>query len=565
MVPGNSNKEGLIPKLIEWSINNKFLVILFTAALILGGIWALYNTKVDAIPDLSDVQVIIYTDYSGQGPRIVEDQVTYPITTKMLSVPFAKDVRGYSFFGYSMVYVIFEDGTDLYWARSRVLEYLNGLRNQLPEGVSPQLGPDATGLGWVYQYVLQSDKHNLQELRSMQDYFLKYELSSIPGVAEVASIGGYVKQYQVNVDPTKLAYYGIPLQKVKMAIQRSNSDVGGRLLEMGEMEFMVRGLGYIKSIDDLKKISIGVSSNTGSPIFLDDIADINLGPELRRGLADWNGEGETVGGIIIMRYGENALAVINRVKERLKELQKSLPPDVKIETAYDRSGLIDKAIDNLKDKLTEETIVVALIIIAFLLHFRSSLVAIFTLPTAVLAAFLIMKMQGINANIMSLGGIAIAIGAMVDASIILVENAQTHMAQNQELPLIQQKPHWQIILDSAKEVGPSIFYSLLVITVSFLPVFTLEQQEGRLFKPLAFTKTYSMAAAAILTVTIVPILLGYFVRGKMRKEEENPITKFLAKIYHPVVDFVMEKRWWVIGAAALVILIHIYSILKVRL
>ncbi len=555
MVPGNSNKEGLIPKLIEWSINNKFLVILFTAALILGGIWALYNTKVDAIPDLSDVQVIIYTDYSGQGPRIVEDQVTYPITTKMLSVPFAKDVRGYSFFGYSMVYVIFEDGTDLYWARSRVLEYLNGLRNQLPEGVSPQLGPDATGLGWVYQYVLQSDKHNLQELRSMQDYFLKYELSSIPGVAEVASIGGYVKQYQVNVDPTKLAYYGIPLQKVKMAIQRSNSDVGGRLLEMGEMEFMVRGLGYIKSIDDLKKISIGVSSNTGSPIFLDDIADINLGPELRRGLADWNGEGETVGGIIIMRYGENALAVINRVKERLKELQKSLPPDVKIETAYDRSGLIDKAIDNLKDKLTEETIVVALIIIAFLLHFRSSLVAIFTLPTAVLAAFLIMKMQGINANIMSLGGIAIAIGAMVDASIILVENAQTHMAQNQELPLIQQKPHWQIILDSAKEVGPSIFYSLLVITVSFLPVFTLEQQEGRLFKPLAFTKTYSMAAAAILTVTIVPILLGYFVRGKMRKEEENPITKFLAKIYHPVVDFVMEKRWWVIGAAALVILL----------
>ena len=555
MVPGNSNKEGLIPKLIEWSINNKFLVILFTAALILGGIWALYNTKVDAIPDLSDVQVIIYTDYSGQGPRIVEDQVTYPITTKMLSVPFAKDVRGYSFFGFSMVYVIFEDGTDLYWARSRVLEYLNGLRNQLPEGVNPQLGPDATGLGWVYQYVLQSDKHNLQELRSMQDYFLKYELSSIPGVAEVASIGGYVKQYQVNVDPTKLAYYGIPLQKVKMAIQRSNSDVGGRLLEMGEMEFMVRGLGYIKSIDDLKKISIGVSSNTGSPIFLDDIADINLGPELRRGLADWNGEGETVGGIIIMRYGENALAVINRVKERLKELQKSLPPDVKIKTAYDRSGLIDKAIDNLKDKLTEETIVVALIIIAFLLHFRSSLVAIFTLPTAVLAAFLIMKMQGINANIMSLGGIAIAIGAMVDASIILVENAQTHMAQNQELPLIQQKPHWQIILDSAKEVGPSIFYSLLVITVSFLPVFTLEQQEGRLFKPLAFTKTYSIAAAAILTVTIVPILLGYFVRGKMRKEEENPITKFLAKIYHPVVDFVMEKRWWVIGAAALVILL----------
>ena len=562
MIPGNSAKEGLISKLIEWSINNKFLVIIFTAALILGGIWAVMNTKVDALPDLSDVQVIIYTDYSGQGPRIVEDQVTYPITTKMLSVPYAKDVRGYSFFGFSMVYVIFEDGTDIYWARSRVLEYLNGLRTQLPENVSPQLGPDATGLGWVYQYVLQSDKHNLQELRSIQDYFLKYELSSIPGVSEVASIGGYVKQYQVNVDPTKLAYYGIPLQKVKMAIQRSNSDVGGRLLEMGEMEFMVRGLGYIKSIDDLKKISIGVSPNNGSPIFLDDIADINLGPELRRGLADWNGQGETVGGIIVMRYGENALAVINRVKERLKELQKSFPPDVKIETAYDRSGLIDKAIDNLKDKLTEETIVVALIIIAFLLHFRSSLVAIFTLPTAVLASFLIMKMQGINANIMSLSGIAIAIGAMVDASIILVENAQTHMAHNQEQLPDKQKEHWRIILESAKEVGPSIFYSLLVITVSFLPVFTLEQQEGRLFKPLAFTKTYSMAAAAILTITIVPILLGYFVRGKMRKEEDNPITKFLSKIYHPVVDFVMEKRWWVIAAAAVIILLTYFPFSK---
>ena len=555
MITGNESKEGLISKLIEWSINNKFLVILFTVALILGGIWAVVNTNVDAIPDLSDVQVIIYTDYAGQGPRIVEDQVTYPITTKMLSVPFAKDVRGYSFFGFSMVYVIFEDGTDIYWARSRVLEYLNGLRNQLPENVSPQLGPDATGLGWVYQYVLQSDKHNLQELRSMQDYFLKYELSSIPGVSEVASIGGYVKQYQVNVDPTKLAYYGIPLQKVKMAIQRSNNDVGGRLLEMGEMEYMVRGLGYIKSADDLKKIAIGVSPNSGSPIYLDDVADISIGPDLRRGVADWNGEGETVGGIIVMRYGENALAVINRVKERLNEIRKSLPPDVKIKTAYDRSGLIDKAIDNLKDKLTEETIVVALVIIAFLLHIRSSLVAIFTLPTAVLAAFLIMKVQGINANIMSLSGIAIAIGAMVDASIILVENAQTHMAHNQELQPNKQKAHWQIILESAKEVGPSIFYSLLVITVSFLPVFTLEQQEGRMFKPLAFTKTYSMAAAAILTITIVPILLGYFVRGKMRKEEDNPITKFLAKIYHPVVDFVMKRRWWVIGAAAIIILL----------
>ena len=454
-----------------------------------------------------------------------------------------------------MVYIIFEDGTDMYWARSRVLEYLSGMRGQLPEGVSPQLGPDATGLGWVYQYALKSNKRSLQELRSIQDWFLKYELSAIPGVSEVASVGGFVKQYQVNVDPTKLAYYGIPLQKVKMAIQRSNSDVGGRLLEMGESEFMVRGLGYIKSIDDLKKIAIGVSPNSGSPIYLSDVADINIGPELRRGLADWNGEGETVGGIIIIRYGENALAVIDKVKERLKELKASLPPDVQIKTAYDRSNLIERAIDNLTDKLTEETIVVALVIILFLLHIRSSLVAIFTLPTAVLAAFIIMKMQGINANIMSLGGIAIAIGAMVDASIILVENAQTHMVHNQERPPGEQLPHWKVILESAKEVGPSIFYSLLVITISFIPVFTLEQQEGRLFKPLAFTKTYSMAAAAILTITIVPVLLGYFVRGRMRREEDNPITKFLARLYHPVVDFAMNKRWWIIGAAVLVIAI----------
>ncbi len=562
MSPVTSTKEGLISRLIEWSINNKFLVILFTIALILGGIWAVYNTNVDAIPDLSDVQVIIYTDYQGQGPKIVEDQVTYPITTKMLSVPHAKVVRGYSFFGFSMVYVIFDDGTDIYWARSRVLEYLSGLQNQMPAGVSPRLGPDATGLGWVYEYALTSKSHNLQQLRTIQDYFLKYELAAIPGVSEVASIGGYEKQYQVNVDPTKLAYYNIPLEKVKMAIKRSNNDVGGRLLEMGETEYMVRGLGYIKSVDDLKKIAIGVSPKSGSPIYLSDVADVTIGPELRRGLADWNGKGETVGGIIIMRYGENALAVINRVKEKLKELKKSLPPDVQIKTAYDRSTLIDKAISNLKDKLIEETIVVALVIIFFLLHFRSSLVAIFTLPTAVLVAFLIMKVQGISANIMSMGGIAIAIGAMVDAAIIIVENAQTHMVRNQELPKEKQKDHWRVILESAKEVGPSIFYSLIVITVSFLPVFTLEQQEGRMFKPLAFTKTYSMAAAAFLTVTIVPILLGYFVRGKMRPEEDNPITKYLAKIYHPIVDFVMNKRWWVIGISVLTILITFFPYQK---
>ena len=562
MISSDENKDGLIAKLIEWSINNKFLVIIFTLALIGAGIWAVMNTKVDAIPDLSDVQVIITTDYPGQGPRIVEEQVTYPLTTKMLSVPYAKDVRGYSMFGYSMVYIIFEDGTDIYWARSRVLEYLNGLQSTLPAGVNPQLGPDATGLGWVYQYTLNSDKKDLQELRSIQDFFLKYELSSIQGVAEVASIGGYVKQYQVNLDPNKLASYNIPLQKVKMAIKQSNNDVGGRLLEIGEMEFMVRSLGYIKSKEDLEEIAIGVSPNSGSPIYLKDVATINIGPELRRGLADWNGEGETVGGIIVIRYGENALAVIERVKERLAELKKSLPDDVTIDVAYDRSGLINRAIDNLSNKLIEESIIVALVIIAFLLHVRSSFVAIFTLPTAVLISFLIMRLQGINANIMSLGGIAIAIGAMVDASIVMVENAATHLSSEQDKPLKERRQHWATILESAKEVGPSIFYSLVVITISFLPVFTLEQQEGRMFRPLAFTKTYAMAGAAILAVTIVPVLIGYFVRGKIRKEEENPITRLLVKIYHPIVDFVMKRRWWVMAAALIIVLVTIIPFSK---
>jgi len=562
MVSSNQNKDGLIAKLIEWSINNKFLVIIFTLALIASGMWAIMNTKLDAIPDLSDVQVIIITEYPGQSPRIVEDQVTYPLTSKMLSVPYAKDVRGYSMFGYSMVYIIFEDGTDIYWARSRVLEYLNGLQGTLPAGVNPQLGPDATGLGWVFQYTLNSDKKDLQELRSIQDFFLKYELSSIQGVAEVASIGGYVKQYQVNLDPNKLASHNIPLQKVIMAIKQSNNDVGGRLLEIGEMEFMVRSLGYIKSKEDLETVAIGVSPNSGSPIYLRDVAAVDIGPELRRGLADWNGEGETVGGIVIIRYGENALAVIERVKERLAELKKSLPDDITIDVAYDRSGLIERAIDNLSDKLIEESIIVALVIIAFLLHIRSSFVAIFTLPTAVLISFLIMRLQGINANIMSLGGIAIAIGAMVDASIVMVENAASHLASERDLPLNERRRHWSIILQSAKEVGPSIFYSLLVITISFLPVFTLEQQEGRLFRPLAFTKTYAMAGAAILAVTIVPVLIGYFVRGKIRKEEENPLTKILVKIYHPIVDFVMKRRWWVMATALVIMLVTIIPFSK---
>ena len=553
MTTNNPAKDGLIAKIIEWSINNKILVIIFTAALIFGGIWAIENTAVDAIPDLSDVQVIIFTKYPGQGPRIVEDQVTYPLTSKMLSVPYAKDVRGYSFFGFSMVYIIFEDGTDLYWARSRVLEYLSSMRSSLPQGVSPELGPDATGLGWVYEYALKSKTRSLQELRSIQDWFLKYELSAIPGVSEVASVGGFVKQYQVNVDPNKLASYNIPLGKVKMAIKQSNNDVGGRLMEMGETEFMVRGLGYIKNVNDLKDIAIGKDPSTGTPVYLKDVANVDIGPELRRGLADLNGQGEVVGGIIIQRYGENGLAVINKVKKRLNELKSSLPSDVQIVPVYDRSELIHKAIDNLSDKLLEEGLIVALIIILFLLHFRSSLVAIFTLPTAVLAALLVMKFQGLNANIMSLGGIAIAIGAMVDAAIIMVENSHSHILHNQLLPEEKRRPHWAVILESSKEVGPSIFYSLLVITVSFIPVFTLEAQEGRLFKPLAFTKTYSMAAGAILAITIVPVLMGYFIRGKMRKEDDNPVTKFLMNIYHPIVDFVLKRRWWVIVLSLLIV------------
>lgn len=557
MQENENKKEGIISKVIEWSINNKIIVIILTLVLIAGGIYSLQSIPLDAQPDLSDVQVIIYTEFPGQGPRIVEDQVTYPMTSKMLSVPFAKDVRGYSFFGFSMVYIIFEDGTDIYWARSRVLEYLSSLQKDLPEGISPTLGPDATGLGWVYQYVLESDKHDLQELRSIQDWFLKFELSAIQGVSEVASIGGFVKQYQVNVDPNKLAYYRIPLQGIISAIKKSNSDVGGRLLEISEMEFMVRGLGYIKNIENLKNVVIGFDKKSGSPIYLENVASIDIGPELRRGMADWNGEGETVGGIIVMRYGENALEVIQKVKNRLAELQNSLPDGVVIKTAYDRSELINAAINNLKNTLTEESIIVAIIIMIFLFHIRSSFVVIFTLPVAVLTAYIIMYYQGINANIMSLGGIAIAIGAMVDAAIIMVENAHTHLANEQKIPEKQRRNHWEIILESAKEVGPSIFYSLVVITVSFIPVFTLEQQEGRLFKPLAFTKTYSMGAAAILAITIVPVLLGFFVRGKMRSEEDNPITKVLAKIYHPVVDFVMKRRWHVIISAAAVVLITI--------
>jgi Cu(I)/Ag(I) efflux system membrane protein CusA/SilA len=543
----------MLKKVIELSINNRFIVILVTLFVVALGVVAMMKTPLDAIPDLSDVQVIIYTEYPGQAPQLVEDQITYPLTTAMLSVPFAKVVRGYSFFGLSFVYVIFEDGTDMYWARSRVLEYLNFVAGRLPDGVTPSLGPDATGVGWVYEYALvdRSGANDLSELRSIQDWYLRYELQTVPGVSEVASIGGYVKQYQVDVDPNKLLAYNIPLSKIKHAIKRSNNDVGGRLVEMAETEFMVRGLGYIKSIEDIKNIGLGVDK-FGTPVTIRDVADVHLGPELRRGLAELDGEGEVAGGIVIMRYGENALEVINKVKEKLESLKEGLPEGVEIVTVYDRSGLIERAIKTLTHKLIEESIVVALICIVFLLHVRSALVAILSLPIGILIAFIIMYLQGINANIMSLGGIAIAIGAMIDGAIVMIENAHKHIEHSDGT-----KDHWQIIMDSAKEVGPSLFFSLLIITVSFVPVFTLQAQEGRLFSPLAFTKTYSMAASALLAVTVIPILMGYFIRGKIMPENKNPVNRILIYLYRPVVHLVLKYKVTVILLAGVVLVVTV--------
>src|SRR5947207_2619734 len=537
----------MLKSLIDFSLKNKFIVLLATIGLVLGGVYALINTPLDAIPDLSDTQVIIYTEWPGQAPQIVQDQVTYPITTKMLSVPRNKVVRGYSFYGFSFVYVIFEDGTDPYWARSRVLEYLSSLAGQLPKNVTPSLGPDATGVGWAFMYSLNSTNRSLAELRSIQDWYLKYQLTSVEGVAEVASIGGFVKQYQVTVDPTKLRAYNLSIGDVSRAVKKSNGEVGGRSIEMAEKEFILRVRGYIQSIDDLRKVAVGVGAN-GVPILLDQVANVQLGPEMRRGIAELNGEGETVGGIVVVRYGTNARQVIGDVKKRLDQAMKGLPPDVSYTVAYDRTALIDRAVATLEEKLVEESIVVALVCIVFLLHFRSALVAIIILPVAVLISFAIMYRQGISSNIMSLGGIAIAIGAMVDAVIIMIENAHKHIERDGG-----KKEHWQIIRDASIEVGPTLFYSLLVITVSFVPVFTLQAQEGRLFKPLAFTKTYSMAAAALLSITLAPVLMGFFIRGKVPREEKNPLNRFLIWLYHPLIDFVIHWRWAVLfGAAAIV-------------
>ena len=537
----------MIANIIELSIKNKFLVILATLFVIAAGLYAMQRIPLDAIPDLSDVQVIILTEYPGQAPQVVEDQVTYPLTTAMLSVPFAKVVRGFSFFGLSFVYVIFEDGTDMYWARSRVLEYLNYVSGRLPAGITPTLGPDATGVGWVYAYILESEHHDLSQLRSIQDWFLRYELASLPGVAEVASIGGFVKQYQVIVDPNKLLAFNMPVQKVRMAIQRSNSDVGGRVVEMGETEFMVRGRGYIGSIRDIEEIALGVDTS-GTPILLRNVATVKIGPEIRRGVSDYNGKGEVVGGIVVIRFGENALKVIQNVKKRLADLESGLPKGVKVLAVYDRSSLILRAIDTLKRTLIEEILIVALVCIVFLFHFRSALVGIFTLPVGVLISLIIMERQGINANIMSLGGIAIAIGVMVDAAIVMIENAHKHIERDGG-----KKPHWELVADAAKEVGPALFFSLLVIAISFLPVFTLEAQEGRLFRPLAFTKTYAMVGSALLAITMVPVLMGYLIRGNIRPEHKNPVNRFLIWIYHPIIKLVLKAKVLVILLAVVVL------------
>jgi Cu(I)/Ag(I) efflux system membrane protein CusA/SilA len=545
----------MIAHLIRWSVKNRFFVLIGVVALIAVGLWAVRSTAIDALPDLSDTQVIIRTSYPGQAPQIVENQVTYPLTTTMLSVPGAKTVRGYSFFGDSFVYVIFEDGTDLYWARSRVLEYLNQVQGRLPASARSALGPDATGVGWVYEYALvdRTGQHDLAQLRGFQDWFLRYELKTVPGVAEVASIGGMVKQYQVLLDPVKLAAYGVTHAQAVDAIQKANQEAGGSVLEMAEAEYMVRASGYLKTLDDFRAIPLKTAAG-GVPVTLGDVATIQIGPEMRRGIAELNGEGEVAGGVVILRSGKNARETIAAVKDKIATLKASLPPGVEVVTVYDRSQLIDRAVDNLTHKLIEEFIVVAIVCGLFLWHVRSALVAILTLPLGVLAAFVVMRLQGVNANIMSLGGIAIAIGAMVDAAVVMIENAHKKIERwEQEHPgkHLEGEMRWIVITEAAAEVGPALFFSLLIITLSFIPVFTLEGQEGRLFAPLAFTKTYAMASAAILSVTLVPVLMGLLIRGKIPPEQSNPVNRWLTNLYRPALDWTMRKPKTVLLIAAL--------------
>jgi len=554
----------MIAALIRWSIANRFLVLLATVMVAAWGVWSLSRTPVDALPDLSDVQVIIRTTYPGQAPQIVENQITYPLTTTMLSVPGAKTVRGFSFFGDSFVYVLFEDGTDLYWARSRVLEYLNQVQSRLPAGAKASLGPDATGVGWIYEYTLvdRSGQHDLAELRALQDWFLKYELKTVPNVAEVASVGGMVKQYQVVLDPDKLRAYNLTHGKVVEAIQNANRENGGSVLELGEAEYMVRASGYLKSLDDFRKIPL-MSTDAGVSVRLGDVAWIQIGPEMRRGIGELDGEGEVAGGVIVMRSGKNALETIDAVKLKLKSLQSSLPSGVEIVPVYDRSSLIERAVHNLTHKLIEEFIVVALVCFAFLFHLRSAFVAIVSLPLGILTAFIVMRYQGVNANIMSLGGIAIAIGAMVDAAVVMIENAHKRIERwKHDHPdeKLEGEAHWRVIGDAAAEVGPALFFSLLIITLSFIPVFTLEAQEGRLFSPLAFTKTYSMAAAAGLAVTLIPVLMGYLIRGRIPDETSNPLNRWLIAAYRPLLDRVLRAPKTTLSVAVLILIASLWPL-----
>lgn len=550
----------MIAAVIRWSVTNRFFVLLLTAILIGSGLFAVKNTPVDALPDLSDVQVIVKTSYPGQAPQVVQDQVTFPLTTAMLSVPGAQTVRGFSFFGDSYVYIIFDENTDLYWARSRVQEYLSQVASRLPDTATAELGPDATGVGWIYLYALvdKTNQHDISQLRSLQDWFLKFELQTVPGVSEVASVGGMVKQYQVNVEPDKLRAYGIPLSLIQTAIKQGNQEMGASVVEMAEAEYMVTSTGYIKSVADLEAIPLGVNAN-GTALQLRDVADIRLGPQMRRGIAELNGEGEVAGGVVVMRFGENAQKTIELVKEKLESLKKGLPDGVEIVPVYDRSNLIKNAVDNLTSKLLEELAVVALICVVFLFHVRSSLVAIITLPLGILTAFIIMYWQGINANIMSLGGIAIAIGAMTDGAIVMIENMHKHM---EKTPLTDEN-RWQIVIDAASEVGPTLFFSLMIITVSFMPVFILEAQEGRMFAPLAYTKTYAMAASAGLAITLVPVLMGYFIRGKVISEQKNPVNRLLVNAYKPLLNLVLRFPKMTLVLALVVAIIGFYPVNKI--
>lgn len=549
----------MINNIISWSIHNRLLVLLLTAMLIVTGGYSLKNTPVDAIPDLSDVQVIVKTSYPGQSPQVVQDQVTFPISTAMLAVPGAKTVRGFSFYGDSYVYVIFDDSTDIYWARSRVLEYLSQVSGQMPAGVTPQLGPDATGVGWVYLYALTdtSGQHDLSQLTSIQDWFLKYELQTVSGVSEVATVGGMVKQYQIELIPEKLSNLNIPVSHVIKALQRNNQEVGASVVEMAEAEYMVTATGYITSVDDINQISLGIN-DAGAAITVADIANVKLGPQMRRGIAELDGKGEVVGGIVVMRYGENAKATIDAVKEKLAQLKSSLPDGVEIVPVYDRSNLIDNAVENLWQKLSEELIAVTLVCMAFLFHMRSALVAVVSLPLGILIAFIVMHLQGINANIMSLGGIAIAIGAMTDGAIVMIENMHKHMAGKK----LNEQQRWLVVQKAATEVGPALFFSLLIITVSFLPVFILEAQEGRMFSPLAYTKSYAMAAAAGLAITLIPVLMGYLIRGKVRVEQHNPINKMLIAGYTPILKWVLTYPKSTVMAAVAVTLLGFYPASK---